>query len=336
MKYLALDAHSDFCTLGVLSEKNKVLACIDFETSEQNLMTVVQGVSGPKVLVVEESPLAHWIRRSLKPYVNKLVVADPKENTWISKAEDKNDSNDAIRLARLLRGGFIKEVYHTDHDDRQDFKELILHYHDTTRQATRFKNKIKAKFRQHGIQCKGTTVYNPENRQGWLEKLESKQAGFILKNRYSTLDQLREAQAQILKRLRSLAKRYPQIKKFQKIPGVGFIIAATFFAIIDTPERFANKHKLWCYSNLGKSEKKSAGKTLHQGASKNGNRLLKYIAIQAAQDVLKKNRNNKFSRKYYHLILQGVSPGNARRTIARNILTTMYILWKTGEDYVEP
>lgn len=121
MKYLALNAHSDFCTLGVLSENDKVLACIDIETSEVSLITAVQNISGPKTLVVEESPLAYWIRRTLKPYVNKLIVSEPRENAWISKAEDKNDSNDTIRLAKLLKGGFIKEVYHTD-DLRQNFK----------------------------------------------------------------------------------------------------------------------------------------------------------------------------------------------------------------------
>jgi transposase len=336
MKYLALDAHSDFCTLGVLSEDDKVLFCIDIETSEVSLISAIQNVSDPKILVVEESPLAHWIRRTLKPYLNEFIVSAPRENTWISRVEDKNDPNDTIRLARLLKGGFIKEVYHTDDDQRQDFKELILHYHDTTKQITRFKNKIKAKFRQHGIQPKKrTTVYNPKNRQCWLEKLESQKAVFILKNLYSALDSLRSIQVQNLKQLRKLAKRYHQIKKFQKLPGVGFIIEATFFAIVDTPDRFINKHKLWCYSSLAKTERISAGKILRKGASNNGNRLLKYIVIEAAKNAARKNMDNKFSKKYSRLIRQGVSPANAQRTVGRSILATMYSLWLTGGEYIE-
>ncbi|MEW6621199.1 MAG: transposase [bacterium] len=269
-------------------EDNKILTCIDIETSEMNLINTVQSVSGTKTLVVEESPLAHWIRRILKPYVNKLIVAEPRQNTWISKAEDKNDPNDTIRLAKLLRGGFIKEVYHTDNDDQQDFKELIGHYHDTSKQITRFKNKIKARFRQKGIHAKGSTVYYPQNRLDWLKKLKRPTTVFILKNLYDTLDTLRNEQAQNLRELRKLAKKYPPIKKFQKLPGVGFIIAATFFAIIDTPDRFAHKRKPWCYCSLGKSEKESAGKILHKGASNNGNRLLKYMGMEAAKNATKK------------------------------------------------
>jgi hypothetical protein len=35
----------------------------------------------------------------------------------------------------------------------------MVAYHDVVRSTTRIKNKIKAKFRQNGIQCSGTTVY---------------------------------------------------------------------------------------------------------------------------------------------------------------------------------
>lgn len=335
MKYLALDAHSSFCVFGVLSEGDKVLQCIEIETSEVSLITTIQQVSGEKVLVVEESPLAHWIRRTLKPYVNKLVIAEPRQNHWISKSEDKNDTNDAIRLARLLRGGFIKEVYHTDDDARQDLKELVLHYHDTTRQITRFKNKIKAKFRQHGIYPQGASVYNVKKREEWLQEIENKQISFILRNQYALFDQARNAQSRILKQLRRSSKRYIEIKRFQKIPGVGFVVAITFFAIIDTAERFANKHKLWSYCSLGVLEKRSAGKTLRKGASNGGNRVLKYVALEAAQNALCKNRDNKFSRKCSQLRLQGVSVANAKKTIARKTLATMYMLWKTGGEYVK-
>ena len=36
-------------------------------------------------------------------------------------------------------------------------------------------------------------------------------------------------------RLQREARKFPQISRFQEIPGIGLIRAATFFAIIDTP-----------------------------------------------------------------------------------------------------
>jgi hypothetical protein len=36
----------------------------------------------------------------------------------------------------------------------------MIAYHDTVKSTARIKNKIKAKFRQNGIQCTGATVYS--------------------------------------------------------------------------------------------------------------------------------------------------------------------------------
>jgi len=40
-------------------------------------------------------------------------------------------------------------------------------YHDNVRGTTRIKNKIKAKFRQNGILCTGSTVYLEAYREEW-------------------------------------------------------------------------------------------------------------------------------------------------------------------------
>ncbi|MCH8012124.1 MAG: hypothetical protein IIA61_09295 [Candidatus Marinimicrobia bacterium] len=77
-------------------------------------------------------------------YVDQVVVADRWHNRLIYGADQKYDLLDASKLVHLLRGQFIHPVHHTHDPEREEFKNLVLTYHDVTKQLTRFKNKLKA------------------------------------------------------------------------------------------------------------------------------------------------------------------------------------------------
>lgn len=146
MYTIGLDVHSATFTMATLTENGKLCWCLSRETSEENLIELVLKVPGPKQLVVEESHLAQWVAGSLRPYVDRLVVCDPKENRWIARDEFVDDRRSAIKLAQLLRERHVKEVYHTD-DRSAGLRNLFLHYHDLNGQVVRSKNKLKATFR---------------------------------------------------------------------------------------------------------------------------------------------------------------------------------------------
>jgi len=82
-------------------------------------------------------------------------------NAWIARSQHIDDKVAACRLARLLWGGYVKAVHHGD-PQRQQFKELVLHYHDLSRQITRFKNKLKSEFIAKAVRLKGPSVYDPQ------------------------------------------------------------------------------------------------------------------------------------------------------------------------------
>jgi transposase len=58
----------------------------------------------------------------LKPQVTNLVVCDPRKNALL-KEGNKSDKIDARKLADLLRGGFLRPVYHRENGLRT-LKEL--------------------------------------------------------------------------------------------------------------------------------------------------------------------------------------------------------------------
>lgn len=331
--YLALDAHPGDSQLAVLSPKGQIMSCKNFPTTAPDLIEAVCAIRGFKTLVVEESQIADWINRTLTPFVDKLIIANPKENAWIAKSKHIDDKVAAYRLAKLLWGGYIKPVHHSD-PQRQQFKELVLHYHDLTRQITRFKNKLKAEFIAKAVPVKGPAVYDPTLLKIYLRKLsKSPSAQDQAKNYSAILNQIVELRLSVLKKIRSFFRCYPEINQFRPIPGIGQISAFTISAIIDTPHRFPNKRQFWSYIGLAKSQKISNGKVYHSTSSSHGNKLLKWLFLQAAMIALRSKEPSRFKETADRLSKNGVTIKNIRRTVARQIASTIFTIWKSGESY---
>jgi hypothetical protein len=88
---------------------------------------------------MEEGTLAAWALETCVRFREKLVITDAKKNHWIGSSGQKGDAIDALKLAQLARGGYIKEIHHPV-GQRRRFRELMMAYHDTVRSTTRFKN----------------------------------------------------------------------------------------------------------------------------------------------------------------------------------------------------
>ena len=331
--YLALDAHPGDSQLAVLSPKGQIVSCKNYPTTGHDLIEAVCAVSGSKILVVEESQIADWINRTLTPFVDQLIVANPKENAWIAKSKHIDDKVAACRLAKLLWGGYIKPVHHGD-PQRQEFKELVLHYHDLTRQTTRFKNKLKSEFIAKAVPVKGPSVYDPVLLKSHLRKLSKSPLAQEQAKNYSTiLNQIVELRLAVLNKIRSYFRRYPEINKFRAIPGIGQISAFTISAIIDTPHRFANKRQFWSYIGLAKSQKVSNGKVYRSISSSHGNKLLKWLFLQTAMIALRSTEPSRFTETADRLSKAGVTTKNIRRTVARQIASIIFAIRKSGESY---
>ena len=134
-------------------------------------------------------------------------------------------------------------------------------------------------------------------------------------------------------RLIYLSKRYPIIRLWQKLPGVGIIRAVTIFAYIDTPWRFRKKNKLWKYCGIGLqrttsgTDKKGKPKPARLQLPWATNRILKNAILGTAMTAINQKQNS-FKTDYERMVLNGIISSNARHTVARKMLTVMWGMWK--------
>jgi transposase len=312
------------------------------ETKASTILQFIEGVRGDLHVTFEEGTWAAWLYDLLKPHVTELVVCDPRKNA-LMKEGNKSDKIDARKLADLLRGGYLRSVYHGENGLRT-LKELARSYLTISKDLTRVMNRVKALYRSWGICCAGQQVYAPRHRSEWLNKIGEagvrRRAEFF----YQQLDALRTLHQAVRRDLLAESRKHGGTKLLREIPSIGPIRAALLIALIQTPHRFRSKRQLWTYSGLAIDTRNSAqhrfvdgqlqrSKKPQQlrGLNQNHNHDMKAVFKSAA--TMASGGEGAFHDFYQGLLTKGMEPAMARLTLARKIAAITLTIWKKGAHF---
>jgi transposase len=112
MHYVGMDTHITTLDFAVVDEGGRLVKAPSAATSVNGFIGFVKTVPAPQIIYMEEGTLAAWALETCVHFGEKLVIADPKKNRWIGSSGQKDDPRDALQLAQLGRGGYIKEIHH--------------------------------------------------------------------------------------------------------------------------------------------------------------------------------------------------------------------------------
>ena len=342
IKYIGMDIHKETISIAVMNGEGKLVMESIIETKAITILEFIHGVRGDLHVTFEEGTWAAWLYDLLKPHVRKLVVCDPRKNA-LMKEGNKSDKIDARKLADLLRGGYLRSVYHGENGLRT-LKELARSYLTISKDLTRVMNRVKALYRSWGIAYGGQQVYAPRHRAEWLNKIEEggvrRRAEFF----YQQLDALRALRQAVRRDLLAESRKHDATKLLRQIPSIGPIRAALLIALMQTPHRFRTKRQLWTYSGLAIETRDSAqhryvagqlqrSKKPQQlrGLNQNHNHDMKEIFKSAAATA--SSREGPLHDFYQGLLTKGMRPAMARLTLARKIAAVTLILWKKGAHF---
>jgi Transposase len=113
-KYIGMDVHKETISIAVMNGDGKLLMESIIETKASTILQFIQGLHGDLHVTFEEGTWAAWLYDVLRPRVPNLIVCDPRKNA-LRKEGNKSDKIDARKLADLLRGGYLRSVYHGEH-----------------------------------------------------------------------------------------------------------------------------------------------------------------------------------------------------------------------------
>lgn len=342
--YIGADVHCNNLEMAIMN-RGKLVKRYTLPTSISAAAGVLDALSGKKHIAIEEGPMSGWLYRNLHRKVERFVVADPRRNKLISSDGDHDDKIDSAKLALLLAGGYLREVYHSNDERRVELKHWVSLYHDRVHDAVRHINKIRARCRMHGVTIPRRVLRQPEHRDVWLSQLKhpvlARQLVMLWIGYDATAKQARMAKQQLI----HLSQKYSIIGLWKQLPGIGTIRAVTIFAYLDTPWRFKRKNKLWKYCGIGLqrttsgTDKKGNPKPTLLRLPRSANRILKNAILGAALTAINQTQSS-FRDDYERMVQHGIIPSNARHTVARKLLTMMWGMWKRNcqfdQDDVEP
>jgi transposase len=337
--YAALDLHSRYSVLGSMDHDGRTQPRMRFATQADILRAQVRALKQrkrPLHLTMEAGALSRWASGIVRPLVERLIICEPRHNRLINSNPTKSDEADVEGMCLLLRLGKLKEVWMGQDRTREIYRALVYELFNWRDAQRELKGLIKARYRQWGVlRLHGIKVFSVKGRKDYLDQLPAEEERRMMRRLYSQLDHAIAQWKETLQEVERLGGEFWEVREFQRIPGVGPMAAHVFSAIIEEPARFANKHKLWKYSQLGITDRTSDHKPLgYQRLDRRGNRELKNLSYHAWRTACKSTTGlNAIKAFHQQSRLRTGSVRHARLNTQRKILETMWMMWLRRQPF---
>jgi transposase len=142
MYYVGLDIHSKRISICVLGETGQVVRRCQVRSVEE-MLGILKGLPDRFAVCYEASCGYGHYHDLLRPIAARVLVAHPGRLRLIFRSKNKNDRNDAERLAKLLYLGETPTV-HVPALEVRMWRELINCRGQVIAKRTRAKNTVRA------------------------------------------------------------------------------------------------------------------------------------------------------------------------------------------------
>src|SRR6266581_956868 len=268
---------------------------------------------------MEATGHARWFERLLAELKYELWVGDPAQIRAMRVRKQKTDRQDAQHLLKLLVEDRFPRVWVPSSENR-DLRQLLWHRHRLVQMRTRIMNQLQAVALNEGYRWK-KKLFSAQGR-ALLEKLAlAPWASQRRKELLELLDQLDPKIAELTAAVEREANKRPEVLLLMTHPGVGPITGLVYVLVIGTPDRFPGGKKIGSYIGLIPSEDSSAGRQRLGHISKQGNTLLRFLLVEAAQAAARCNPD--WRRRYMHLMMRR-EKRIAKVAMARKLAVRLY------------
>lgn len=234
-------------------------------------------------VVVEATGNAATVVAILAPFVERVVVANPKQVRLIAHAKIKTDAIDAAVLAKLYATGFLPEVWTPDQRTLA-LRRQVARRTQFVRQRVRLKNLIQSILHAHLIPpCPHGNLVGISGRR-WLARQPLPEDEKVAVERHLTqIDQIEASLKLVDADIANYALADPLIRRLMTLPGVDVTVASGVAAAIGDIGRFSDPQKLVAYLGLNPSVRQSGeGPAYHGRITKQGRGQARGMLVEAA------------------------------------------------------
>lgn len=334
MFYVGLDIHTKHISICVLSETGQVTHRSRVRGIEE-MVQILKGLPDRFEVCYEASCGYGHFHDLLRPLAARVLVAHPGQLRLIFRSKNKNDRNDAERLAKLLYLGETPTV-HVPSLEVRTWRELINCRSQVIAKRTRAKNTVRALLRGAGVVPPKQPGLWTKKGLAWLRQValpttsQQLRRDLLLEEIETLIRQVRRIEQQLNRQ----AQQTSAVALLRSIPGVGMRTAEAMAAFVDDPHRFRNAKAVGRYFGLVPCQDQSGDKNRLGHITREGAPVVRQLVAEAAWQAL---RRSPTVRAYFERTQRG-DPQRKKIALvatAHYLVRVMWALLKRGTVWEE-
>jgi transposase len=265
---------------------------------------------------------------------HQVITANPSRVQAIASSLRKTDERDARWLAQLGRiDPELLSPVHARSEEAQKALAVVRAREGLVRARTMLINQVRGTVKSFGFRLPGSST----------KSFAQKASEALPQDLKAALEPLLAVIADVSDRIRSFerdievwAQSFPVTERLRQIKGVGALTALVFVLTLDDPHRFARSRCVGAYLGLVPAIRSSGSSSPQLPITKQGDRLLRRLLVQAAHYILGPFGQDSDLRRFgLELSRRGGKNGKKRAVVAvaRKLAVLLHRLWISGENY---
>jgi transposase len=127
-------------------------------------------------------------------------------------------------------------------------------------------------------------------------------------------------------------RAFPEVERFQEVPGIGPLVALSYVLCIEDPSRFASRRDIPSFLGLRPRMRESAERSHFGSITRHGDAEMRRLLVQAAHGCLRSRQDTELKR-WAEQLARRIGKKKAIVALARKLAVLLHRLWMTGEAY---
>jgi transposase len=284
MYYIGLDVHKKTVAYAVKEADGKIFKEGEVKATRPALEEWLKTLPQPWTAAMEATLFTGWIYDHLLAHAAALKVAHPLMLRAIAASKRKNDRVDASKIADLLRCNLLPECYMAPTAMRE--RRRTLRYRNLlVRQGVQMKNKLAGLLMETGVSYNKQKLHQKRYFGQLVRESEELPESLrpLLKIGRETVERAQKTEQALVRGPEKDAVLAARVARLTTIPGVGSITALSWALEIGEVNRFPSLKQAVSYCGLCGAENSSAGVQKRSPISKQRNKHLQTVLIEAAK-----------------------------------------------------
>ncbi len=286
--------------------------------------------AAPALIGMESTGNCQWFVELVEKLGHEVWIGDAAKIRASEVRQQKHDRRDAALLLRLLSEKRFPRIW-TPSSEQRDTRQLLIHRHKLVRLRAQVKNGLQHLAMNRGMQKK-RKLWSAAGQQALRELPLPPWAGRRREDLLKLLTMLDAQVASLDLAVKAVAEKNEGALLLMSQPGVGPITSLAFVLTMGDVRRFPRGKQVASYLGLIPREYSSGGHQRFGSISKQGNRFMRMLLVEAAQVAVQCDPG--FRNEYLHRC-HSKPKGVAKVAAARKLAIRLYWMLRMQKRYPE-